>query len=70
MGVFVNDYPDEAWIVRAALTSSFLALAIGGLMGIIQTLHRTGYARWIISDADYYTVLTLHGVAMVLLLTI
>jgi cytochrome c oxidase subunit 1 len=70
MGVFVNDYPDEAWVVRAALTSSFLALAIGGVMGIIQTLHRTGYARWLISDADYYTVLTLHGVAMVLLFTI
>jgi cytochrome c oxidase subunit 1 len=70
MGVFVNDYPEEALVVRAALTSSFLALAIGGLMGIIQTLHRTGYADWIISNADYYTVLTLHGVTMVLLFTI
>jgi len=70
MGVFVNDYPDEAFIVRAALTSSFVALAIGGLMGIIQTLHRTGFYDSLISNADYYTVLTLHGVAMVLLFTI
>jgi cytochrome c oxidase subunit 1 len=70
MGLYAREYPDDAFIVRAALTSSFLALAIGGVMGIIQTLHRTGYADWIISNADYYTVLTLHGVAMVLLFTI
>src|SRR6056297_1885059 len=70
MGVFANEYPDEAWVVRAALGSAFVALAIGGLMGIIQTLHRTGFYDSLISNADYYTVLTLHGVAMVLLFTI
>ena len=70
MEVFADRYPDEALIVRAALTSSFLALAIGGLMGFVQTLHRTGYYTGFVTNADYYTVLTLHGVAMVLLFTI
>mgnify|MGYP006273108549 FL=1 len=68
--VFADRYPDEAFIVRLALSSAFVALAIGGLMGIIQTLHRTGYYDSIVSNADYYNVLTLHGVAMVLLFTI
>ena len=76
MGVFVDDYPDEAQIVRFALASSFIALAVGGLMGIIQTLHRTGYAErifadlWIISNSEYYTVLTLHGVLLAIVFTI
>jgi len=67
--VFVKRFPDEASIVKLALTSSFIALFVGGLMGIIQTLHRTGYFRFI-QDETYYTVLTLHGVAMALLFTI
>ncbi|WP_336327422.1 b(o/a)3-type cytochrome-c oxidase subunit 1 [Halovenus sp. HT40] len=70
MAVYADKYPDDALIVRGALTSAFVALAIGGLMGIIQTLHRTGYYDQLISNADYYNVLTLHGVAMALLFTI
>ena len=69
MGLFVDDYPEEARIVRMALASSFLALLIGGLMGPLQTLHRTGFLQ-IIDDSTYYTVLTLHGVALVILFTI
>ncbi|WP_267163398.1 b(o/a)3-type cytochrome-c oxidase subunit 1 [Halovenus salina] len=69
MNLFVDRYPDEARVVRAALASSFLALLIGGIMGLIQGLHRTGYLQ-IIQDSTYYTVLSLHGVAMVLLFTI
>jgi cytochrome c oxidase subunit 1 len=69
MDLFVNRYPDEAFIVRAALASSFLALLVGGIMGLIQALHRTGYLQ-VIQDSTYYTVLTLHGVSLVLLFTI
>ncbi len=69
MGLFVNDYPDEAAIVRAALASSFVALLIGGVMGLIQALHRTGYLQ-VIENSTYYTVLTLHGVSLVILFTI
>ncbi len=69
MAVFADRYPDEAKVVRAALASSFLALLIGGAMGPLQTLHRIDYLR-IMPSETYYTVLTLHGVALVILFTI
>ena len=66
---FVDKFPEEARIVRAALLSSFFALVLGAIFGIIQTLHRTDVAR-IIPSTDYYTVLTAHGVFMVISFTI
>ena len=69
MNLFVDEFPEEAAIVRAALASSFVALLIGGIMGLIQALHRTGYLQ-VIDDSTYYTVLTLHGVSLALLFTI
>ncbi|MFC7072151.1 cbb3-type cytochrome c oxidase subunit I [Halovenus rubra] len=69
MGVFAHEYPNEAGIVRAALASSFVALLLGGVMGLIQALHRTGYVQ-VIDDSTYYTVLTLHGVSLAILFSI
>jgi cytochrome c oxidase subunit 1 len=69
MAVFAEQFPRNAKVVRMALASSFVALFLGGLMGLIQALHRTGYLK-IVDDSTYYTVLTLHGVALVLLFTI
>lgn len=66
---YIDDFPAEAKVVRTAFYSSFLALALGGVFGIIQTLHRTGYYRFI-DSADYYTVLTAHGVFLVISFTI
>ncbi|MYL15761.1 cytochrome C oxidase subunit I [Halorubrum terrestre] len=66
---FVDKFPDEARVVRAAFLSSFFALLLGAIFGIIQTLHRTDVAR-IIPSTDYYTVLTAHGVFMVISFTI
>ncbi|OIB58963.1 b(o/a)3-type cytochrome-c oxidase subunit 1 [Natrialba sp. SSL1] len=66
---YIESFPAEAKVVRAAFYSSFLALAIGGLFGIIQTLHRTGYYRFM-DSADYYTVLTAHGVLLAITFTI
>ncbi|QWC18692.1 b(o/a)3-type cytochrome-c oxidase subunit 1 [Halorubrum sp. 2020YC2] len=66
---FVDKFPDEARIVRAAFLSAFFALFLGAIFGIIQTLHRTDVAR-IIPSTDYYTVLTAHGVFMVISFTI
>jgi len=63
---FVDKFPDEARVVRAAFMSSFF---LGAIFGIIQTLHRTDVAR-IIPSTDYYTVLTAHGVFMVISFTI
>jgi cytochrome c oxidase subunit 1 len=69
MAVFAERYPQEAKFVRLLLGSAFVALLIGGAMGTIQALHRTGYLE-IVTDQTYYTVLTLHGVSLVLLFTI
>jgi len=66
---FVDKFPDEARVVRAAFLSAFFALLLGAIFGIIQTLHRTDVAR-IIPSTDYYTVLTAHGVFMVISFTI
>jgi len=66
---FYDKFPEEARIVRAAFLSSFLALILGAIFGIIQTLHRTDVAR-IIPSTDYYTVLTAHGVFLVISFTI
>ena len=66
---FVDKFPEEARLVRAAFLGSFLALALGAVFGIIQTLHRTGIARPF-SSVDYYTFLTAHGVFLVISFTI
>ncbi|WP_435074172.1 b(o/a)3-type cytochrome-c oxidase subunit 1 [Halorubrum sp. HHNYT27] len=65
---FVDKFPEEARLVRAALLSSFFALVLGAIFGIIQTLHRTDVAR-IIPSTDYYTVLTAHGVFLAISFT-
>ena len=67
---FVDKFPQEARIIRSAFLSSFFALLLGAVFGIIQTLHRTDVFRGIISSTDYYTVLTAHGVFLVISFTI
>jgi cytochrome c oxidase subunit 1 len=67
---FVDRYPDAALIVRLCFGVSFGSLGIGALFGVIQALHRTNVFRGIIDSADYYTVLTGHGVLLALFFTI
>ncbi|AXR83397.1 Cytochrome c oxidase (B(O/a)3-type) chain I [Natrarchaeobaculum sulfurireducens] len=66
---YLDKFPAEAKVVRSALYSSFLMLALGGLFGVIQTLHRTDFLR-IMESETYYTVLTAHGVFLVIAFTI
>ncbi|ELY52824.1 b(o/a)3-type cytochrome-c oxidase subunit 1 [Natronorubrum bangense] len=66
---YIDQFPAEAKVVKALFYSSFVALALGGVFGIIQTLHRTDIYRFI-DSADYYSVLTAHGVFMVITFTI
>ena len=66
---YVDQFPDEARVIRSILWSSFLALTIGGTLGLIQGLHRTNVLRFI-RPQDYYTVLTAHGILLVLTFTI
>ncbi len=66
---FVDRYPEEAAVVRRSLLVAFVMLGIGALMGLVQALHRTNVLR-IIDSADYYTVLTAHGVFLAIVFTI
>ncbi|MDF9745779.1 b(o/a)3-type cytochrome-c oxidase subunit 1 [Natrinema salsiterrestre] len=66
---YVDQFPAEAKVIKAAFWSSFLALAIGGSLGLLQALHRTDVLR-IMEAPDYYTVLTAHGVLLAITFTI
>jgi cytochrome c oxidase subunit 1 len=69
VSTYVDRFPAEARVVRSLFTTSFVALAIGALFGLIQALHRTNYLR-VIDSADYYTLLTAHGVLLAIVFTI
>ena len=66
---FNRAFPGQARFVRTALWTSFIAFAVGAVFGILQALHRTDILR-IIESETYYTVLTGHGVFMVITFTI
>jgi len=66
---FLDEYPREARVVRYCFLTAFSAFSIAALFGVIQALHRTNVFRGIVSNADYYTILTGHGVLMVLVFT-
>jgi cytochrome c oxidase subunit 1 len=66
---FVDRFPNEARLTRWTFLVAFAALGIGGFFGLIQALHRTGAFRGFVSSADYYTVLTGHGVLLALVFT-
>ncbi|WP_342432077.1 b(o/a)3-type cytochrome-c oxidase subunit 1 [Neobacillus sp. FSL H8-0543] len=60
--------PRDAKIGMANFYVAFTALTLGGLMGLLQTLVRSGKFElpW---GIDYYQILTVHGVLMGLVLT-
>ncbi|ELZ91633.1 cytochrome c oxidase subunit I [Haloferax mucosum ATCC BAA-1512] len=66
---FVDKFPHEAAIVKATFLVAFVALGIGAFFGLIQALHRTNVLR-VIESADYYTMLTGHGVLLAIVFTI
>ncbi|ELZ84214.1 cytochrome c oxidase subunit I [Haloferax larsenii JCM 13917] len=67
--LFVERFPDEAAVAKANLLVAFVALGIGAFFGLVQALHRTDILR-IIDSADYYTLLTGHGVLLAIVFTI
>ena len=68
-GSFLIQYPHVSRVVRSLFLTAFVAFGIGAFMGVLQALHRTGIAR-IVASTDYYTLLTLHGVLLVIVFTI
>jgi len=68
-GTYLDQFPGEAKVIRTAFYSSFLALGVGALMGLLQVFHRLDILRLIPSE-DYYSYLTLHAVLLVLTFSI
>jgi len=66
---YVDRYPDDAKLVRWCFAVAFGALGVGGLLGMVQALHRSGAFRGFVDSTDYYTVLTAHGVLLALVFT-
>ena len=66
---YLERYPGAAQLVRFCFLVAFGALGVGGVFGLVQALHRTGIYRGLISSGDYYSVLTAHGVMLVLVFT-
>ncbi len=60
---YIDQFPSEAKVIRMAFFSSFIALAVGGILGLVQVFHRLDIIR-IVDSAQYYDVLTLHGVLL------
>ncbi|MFC5588807.1 b(o/a)3-type cytochrome-c oxidase subunit 1 [Sporosarcina soli] len=58
----------EARLYMAFMYVTFISLFIGGLMGLLQTLVRSGKYT-LPFNIDYYTILTVHGVILGLVLT-
>ena len=69
MSTYIDQFPEEAKIIRMAFFSSFAALAVGGVLGLVQVLHRIDIVR-IIDSSTYYDVLTLHGVLLAITFSI
>ncbi|MEN1970364.1 cbb3-type cytochrome c oxidase subunit I [Lentibacillus sp. N15] len=60
--------PLDARISKAYLSVSFIVLLIGGILGLIQGLERSGLLQlpaWL----NYYQVLTAHGILLILVFT-
>ncbi|MCU4925750.1 b(o/a)3-type cytochrome-c oxidase subunit 1 [Halobacteria archaeon AArc-dxtr1] len=67
--LFVDRYPKQARVVRAAFLTAYVALGIGAFFGVLQALHRTDILR-VVDSSTYYTLLTGHGVFLVITFTI
>ncbi|WHY86879.1 cbb3-type cytochrome c oxidase subunit I [Neobacillus novalis] len=59
---------EDARITKTYLFVAFMALLVGGLLGLLQGLNRAGLLE-LPSWLNYYQVLTAHGLLLVLVLT-
>ncbi|WOV88945.1 cbb3-type cytochrome c oxidase subunit I [Sporosarcina oncorhynchi] len=60
--------PADAKLTKAYMSVAFIALLIGGILGLLQGLERAGLIQlpyWF----NYYQVLTAHGILLVIVLT-
>ncbi len=59
----------EKMFIKIAIIFSYILLALGGLFGLLQLVSRTPGAPKLIDEAQYYAVLTGHGVFVAILWT-
>src|SRR5690554_3417181 len=59
---------EDARLSKSYLSVAFIALLVGGVLGLLQGLNRAGLLE-LPSWFNYYQVLTAHGVLLVLVLT-
>jgi cytochrome c oxidase subunit 1 len=67
--MFFEKFPTASRITKSCMAVAFIALGIGGFFGLLQALHRTGVYDQFINAAQYYTILTGHGVLLALVFT-
>src|SRR5690625_5118762 len=60
--------PQDAKLSLSFLAVSFIALLVGGILGLFQGLERAGLLS-MPSWFDYYQTLTVHGILLVLVFT-
>lgn len=60
--------PEDARISKSYLSVAFIALLVGGILGLLQGLNRAGLLE-LPSWLNYYQVLTAHGIILILVLT-
>lgn len=58
----------ESRLYMAFMHVTFISLLVGGLMGLLQTFVRSGKLK-LPFGIDYYTILTVHGVILALVMT-
>lgn len=59
---------EDARISKSYLSVAFIALLLGGLLGLLQGLNRAGVLQ-LPSWANYYQILTAHGLLLVVVLS-
>src|SRR5690625_4275031 len=65
---YLGTNPKDAKLTLSFFTVSFIALLVGGTLGLLQTLERAG-ALSMPAWFDYYQVLTTHGILLILVFT-
>ena len=60
--------PEDAILTKSYISVAFIALLLGGILGLLQGLNRAGLLE-LPSWFNYYQVLTAHGLLLVLVLT-
>ncbi len=74
-GTYLDQFPAEAKVIRSAFLTAFVALGIGAFVGLLQVFNRLDIFRIyeaseLFTAGDYYSMLTLHAVLLVLTFTI